>query len=361
MHECFNNVIELIETGHLTLSFKVNGVSIKIKNPNLDVIEWVDDFCDPENNIEKLIVLCIKCITSISGIDTKDLFFEIYDVLLNSSTFPILYKMKVYADYLMVTATRTSKYLESFCYTEESRYMWKSWKAKNKFSNFRFDSLNQIQNSWVIWNEAEDHRLESNSEWEKAFFIASATNPKGVETVSKKWKTQESLEEERRREFVEKAKKGEFEQSPSSTPRRNFNKHKSVEELREEMRKWVLGEEDEHDNIVTEYKNEIQRTVEEMQRRSEEIKLRNKRKKEDIERTVTGVSLIGFTEEQIRSRVKPIETTSFVEDVNKNIIDNFIMKPIDKGNLFVDGIEVKGEYKEDSLMDRISNRKPTME
>jgi hypothetical protein len=98
-----------------------------------------------------------------------------------------------------------------------------------------------------------------------------------------------------------------------------------------------------------------------MQRRSEEIKLRNKRKKEDIERTVTGVSLIGFTEEQIRSRVKPFETTSFVEDVNKNIIDNFIMKPIDKGNLFVDGTEVKGEYKEDSLMDRISNRKPTME
>jgi len=362
MSDCFQHIREIIEIGHLTKSFKLNDVSIKIKNPNLQLIDWSEEFSS--NLIEKKLILLCRCIISISGIDTRNLHFELYESFINSHSFSILDKLRVYADHTMYIATKANKYLEAFCYTDESRYIWKAWKARSLFTSYKLEDINNLQLSWVIWNEAEDERLESDRDWEKAFFIASASNAKGVESVQKKWKAKDKSEMDRREEVIEMAKKGALE-DPSKkkyVQQKNYNRSKSEEELKEEMRKWVAGEEDEHDRAVREHKEEVQNTINEMKRQAEEMKKRNREKRSELENVVTGMSLIGLTEEQIRSRVKKdIFEAPTINEGNKSVIENFFMKPTTTGNLTIEDGEVKGNYTQPSLMDKISNRRPSME
>jgi hypothetical protein len=359
MSNCFNDIRDIIQFGYIEQSFKINDIFIKLKNPNLQTIDWANQF-SPSTSIEKNLAILSKCITSIAGRDTENLHFEIYDMLINSQIFSILHKIGVYADLLMSRAIKSNKYLEAFCYTEESRYLWKAWKARSLFSNHKLNDLNNIQISWVIWNEAEDERFESDKEWEKAFFIASATNPKGVEAVQKKWKMREQTEETRRLEIVEDAKKGILENTENKPKKTHIKKSKTTEDLRDEMRRWVMGEEDEHDISVREYKEEIQRSVDEMVRRSEEIRKRNRKKRDELDQAIKGISLIGLTEEDVKNKYKKEPNAYDVQDVNKQVIDSFIMTPVDKGNLSVNDGEVVGKQPE-SLMDRISHRRPTME
>lgn len=359
MSNCFDDIREIIQFGYIEQSFKINDISLKMKNPNLQIIEWAGEVSS-YSNVEKNIAILSKCITSIAGRDTENYHFEIFDMLLNSQIYTVLYRIGVYADLLMSKATKASKYLEAFCYTDESRYLWKAWKARSLFSTHKLNDLNNSQISWVIWNEAEDERLESDKEWEKAFFIASATNPKGVEAVQKKWKMREQTEETRRLELVEDAKKGVLENTENKPKKIHTKKSKTTEDLKEEMRRWVTGEEDEHDIAVREYKEEIQKSVDEMVRQSEEIRKRNRKKREELDQAIKGVSLIGLTEDEVRSKYKKEQSSYDVQDVNKQVIDSFIMTPVDKGNLSVTDNGVVGKQP-DSLMDRISNRKPTME
>ncbi len=362
MSNCFDNIREIIEKGFLTQSFKINGTSIKIKNPNFNIFEWADEYSS--NPIERNISVIARCIISISGMEFKDFTFELIEELLNSHLFFILSKMNIYANSLMRKAVHSHKYLEAFCYTDESRYLWKAWKARSLFTTHKLDDLNNIQISWVLWNEAEDERLESDKEWEKAFFIASATNPKGVESVQKKWKSKENTENSRREEIVQNAINGllEIENNKQDKTKPITKKHKSFDDLREEMRRWVAGEEDEHDYAVRSYKDEIQRNLDNMKRQSEEIRKRNKEKRRELDSAITGISLQGLSEEQIKSKIKPYkESNPDINMVNNSVINDFIQTPIERGNLSVEDGLIKDTYKPSSLMDKISQRKPTME
>jgi len=357
MSDCFKDIRDIIEKGFIIESFKINEVHIKIKNPNLQLIEWSEEFSS--QNIERSIALLSKLIISISGRDTKDFFYEIFESLMDSQIFSILTKMYMYAYRLMGRAIDANKYLEAYCYTEESRYLWRAWKARSLFTTHRLEDLNNIQISWVIWNEAEDERIESDRDWEKAFFVASATNPKGVESVQKKWKNKDNQEFERREDLIEQAVKGLLEETNNEVKRKTRKKrHKTMEDLEEEMRKWVAGEEDDHDIIVRTYKEEIQSHIDDLVQQAEEMKKRGRQKRAELDSAITGISLVGLTEEQIKSKVKPGIAAPDVNDVNRNIIGNIIMKPT-QGNLSIDGDKVITN--QPSLMDKIAQRKPTME
>ncbi len=359
MSDYFKDIRNIIEKGFIVESFKINDVIIKIKNPNLQIIEWTEEFSS--QNIERSVALLTKLIISISGRETKDFFYEVFETLMDSQIFSILSKMYVYAHRLMNRAIHANKYLEAYCYTDESRYLWKAWKSRSLFTTHRLEDLNNIQISWVIWNEAEDERIESDRDWEKAFFIASATNPKGVEAVQKKWRIKDNQELERREDLIDQAVKGLFEETEGVEIKKKtrIKKQKTMQDLEEEMRKWVSGEEDDHDVIVRTYKEDIQNHIDELVRQAEEIKKQNKKKRAELDSAITGISLVGLTEEQIRSKVKPQDIAApNINDVNRNIIDSFIMKPT-QGNLSVDGDKVV--VNQPSLMDKIAQRKPTME
>ncbi len=184
-----------------------------------------------------------------------------------------------------------------------------------------------------------------------------------LDLCKKKWKAKDKSEMDRREEVIEMAKKGALEDpSKKKYIQKNYNRSKSEEELREEMRKWVAGEEDEHDIAVREHKEEVQNTINEMKRQSEEMRRRNREKRAELESAVTGMSLIGLTEEQIRSMVKKdVFAAPNINEANKSVIEDFFMRPTTTGNLTIEDGEVKGNYTEPSLMDRISNRRPTME
>jgi len=359
MSDYFKDIREIIENGYLTLSCSINNISLKIKNPTPEIIIWASEFS--EDNTERSVALLSKIILSVSGRDNdKDFFYEIYDILLNSQIYTLLSNLYIYANHLMKKASSSNKYLEAYCYTEESRYLWKAWKARSLFTTHKLQELNNTQISWVIWNEAEDERIESDRDWEKAFFVASATNPKGVEAVQKKWKAKDRDEILRREELLEFVSKGLLnEDSETPVKRKPKKRHKTMEDLEEEMRKWVSGEEDEHDIIVRSYKEEVQKNIDDMLLKAQEIKKANRQKRIDIDNAITGISLVGLTEDDVRKKIKPHDNaTPNIIDVNKNIINNFIVKP-NSGNLSIQDGQVVNH--QPSLMDKISQRKPTME
>ena len=138
--------------------------------------------------------------------------------------------------------------------------------------------LNDFQTNWVAWNQLEDDKMSTKTEWEQALLITSAFNAKGAKSIRSGWESDEQEEKQYRTSLMEDARKGivgTVEQRKKQASRNNFD------DLKEQMRKWVAGEEDEHDRIVREYKQSMYRKIE-LEKRAQQARERNRRMVEDL-------------------------------------------------------------------------------
>lgn len=371
MSDCYKEVREIITQGalHRRVVFPKHDLSLKLKSVSFQGLDWLDDY-SPSNSWKREIAFIAKSFQSINGRiigDCEESLYWITDFLQSLSPYLLRY-LSVYNFVLLDKSKRAHDFLEAYCYEPESRALWQQWKAHSSMgfdpSNGAFTTLNPTQASWVSWNQAEDERLSVRVEWDQALLVTSAFNHKGAQEIRKNWQSEEEANAKYREKVRELARKGvtDFEEEKN----RLRNKLDSFDDLKEEMRKWLAGEEDDHDRAIREYKSAMYQKIEDDKRRAEEIREANRRKVQDIQELRASASPIrAYSDEEINSLslgVKKFKQTNEHEERFEHVKERYIMAKEVSGSLRVteDGaslVPVDGE----SLMDKLKNRTPTID
>jgi hypothetical protein len=183
-------------------------------------------------------------------------------------------------------------YIESFLYETISRKMWSDiGKGYPNLSHVtglpgtEKMSLNPIQEVWLSYNQHEDSRVQYMGEWELTKAVMSSQNPKAVQKITdadKKKLSEDEANHQRTHDiayyrFIGETDKSDFLKSGGIGNVLEVNgekifQPKSADELAEEFRRWVTGEEDLHDKVVRNFKEEIKSNADkEFARRHQEM------------------------------------------------------------------------------------------
>jgi len=170
---------------------------------------------------------------------------------------------------LMRKVRNATEIAEGFLYEEVSRSLWKT-EGTDLFSTagLNLGGLNPVQKLWVYFNRAEDTGNQERHDWEMAKFLIGPHVPKGIKKINAKDKEQRTQMRQRRESILDRVyyeaqgvipKKGEGEK------RSRFQKYEgwdvkvaeTEEELQDEMRRWVDGTKDTHDDAIDYVKAKI--------------------------------------------------------------------------------------------------------
>lgn len=170
-----------------------------------------------------------------------------------------------------------------FCLEDLSRMMWAQIGSR-RFScpevtgvpGSEMLGMNGVQKMWLAYNEIEDRRIEQETNWRHAKFVASAQSPKGVKKIEMqdqlRLKRELNARQEEKDRFYYQCIGVVGEDDKLEDGRARHKESKSPGELADEYQRWVSGDMDEHDRIIAAYKNAIMENYEaENQRRQEQI------------------------------------------------------------------------------------------
>ena len=204
--------------------------------------------------------------------------------------------------------------VEAFIYEVTSRYKWKSINKmllQSGVPGAERLGLNTVQRIWSAFNEMEDARRADETLWEGSKLVASSNSPKAVGKIDEKDRQRRTDELEMRQRrldqfYYEKigvlVPDGDVKVGASTSHRLA---HKSVEDLEEEMRRWVTGDADAHDAAVEDYKARIRAQQEqaraEMAARRIAVQAERERQAAEVESTgFRPQPLLALTAEQLQ-------------------------------------------------------------
>ena len=277
-------------------------------------------------------------------------------------------------------------YLEAYLYGDESRRLWKNTGSGlyplHKMSpvpGIESLGVNQWQASWVAWNRLEDERDHQEYLWSNTKVLVSLQSHKGSESLSNRDRQRQQTEDERRGSVRERAEHrfryGEPEEDSNKPPAETVQKARTNGELEEEMRRWISGDLDWHDQIVEDYKNRILEQQEERERQKEAImsELRAQREQQDKDLGVAKPVLRGITPEEMERmrRGAPSQGAKFLvePDSVSRTINRFLRPTVQPGNLSVDAAgniiekppSVPDRADEVSLADQVASRRVVLD
>jgi len=243
---------------------------------------------------------------------------------------------------------------EAYCYETVSRYQWRTYDNHSPADHMGIPGLeklgtNHIQRMWTFYNAVEDQRLQDDRMWE-GFKLSISPHTKGVKKIDQR-DTQQRREELNRRQSVqdrfyyiatgvlEVGPKGVVKDTPPGLA------VKSVEDLEQEMYRWVTGQEDQHDQVVRAYKERISRKHEEVKtERARRAALM--REQYDDNAVLASTALVGYTAEQLQEILKGRRTG--VRSVlpggggaRDYLYEKYLERPADPGLLQAEGGQLK--------------------
>jgi len=158
--------------------------------------------------------------------------------------------------------------VEVYCFETISRYKWKTTGGDGLLQTgvpgAEKLGRNAVQRIWHAFNEMEDTKRAEETAWEGYKLVASSNAPKAIRKMDDKDKERRRLESEERQKRLDRlyyhkigviTAKGEYHGADGSMHR--IEGAKSVEDLEDEMRRWVTEDYDLHDRVVAAYKAHI--------------------------------------------------------------------------------------------------------
>ena len=288
--------------------------------------------------------------------------------------------------------------VEAFLYETESRYLWKAEGAASVTAGGlgpKDPGLNQIQKLWVFYNRAEDDSESDRREWEIAKFMIGPHVPKGIKKINAKDKKQRNDAKRRREAIMDRVYyevQGVIPKKKTKDGTSRFEKYEgwdvkvaeTEEELQDEMRRWVAGIKDPHDNVIDYVKAKIKTERETAKNRAQaqRVALERAMEEEGVPKTqlipMTGKAAQEFLE-RVRARVPG--TSKVMQDslAHNSAYEKYIKKNPEVGMLEVDeegnitsktAVDPKqmvemlrkpDEREAKSLQDLVSGRRPTMQ
>ena len=181
----------------------------------------------------------------------------------------ILLGLLVATNSLLAREQRAVEGLEPFLYEEESRFLWKGLGMKYLEGQGvlpRPMGYNPVQRLWARYNQSEDERERTRREWSFTKFITSPHAPKEIGRINKSEQSDEQEVLDARQAcldaFYYKSKGVSLHIPKKRIGNAELKSASTVEELEDEMKRWILGEKDEHDLIIDAYKEKIRQLIE---------------------------------------------------------------------------------------------------
>lgn len=209
--------------------------------------------------------------------------------LYNALPVSLFNKISKEVEYLYSRFLEASQYFEGFCYTDKSRYLWKSLKYPGSkigdrlsLNGSEFLGLNNIQHNWFFVN----NNLDAEEEYEKQFnlsvMVASSFNPKGANTLSRNFEVKrEELKEVRKSIAKYGYDKIRYEKERSIE---EWSKPiKSREDIVRELEKQISGVKDKHDLFIENWIKNQQKIAEDSRKKMEAKQELHRKKQDELE------------------------------------------------------------------------------
>jgi len=154
--------------------------------------------------------------------------------------------------------------VEPYAYEKVSRYKWKSFGNQPFSSHNELNTkigTNHVQRMWTFYNQIEDQRVKDDVYWDGIKFATSVHASKGVKKIDDRDKQNRKEEQDRRQRVQDTffyTVKGVIRKEELDKTKGDLKSGgKSADDLSDEMRRWVSGEADWHDDIVNNYKRMV--------------------------------------------------------------------------------------------------------
>ncbi len=350
----YEDLSELLVPGFLSASIEQDGHRFTLRSLSQGDVSYLRQFTrddDPSWRIH-LIAHSLWMVDGLPFLGNPFSHRAAYDHLLHTNK-PLIRAMLGTVYGFFARMREVGHYLEAYLYEDESRRLWKNTGSGtyplhglSPVPGVEVLGLNQWQASWVAWNRLEDERDHQEYLWSNTKVLVSLQSHKGYESLNNRDRQRHQTEDERRATVREKAehrfKYGEPEEDPSKPPVETVRKARTNDELEDEMRRWIAGDLDWHDQIVEDYKNRIREQIEERERQKEQImaELREQREKLDQDLGVPKPTLRGITPEEMAKmqRENPTTGAKFIVEADpvSRTFNRYLRPTVQPGNLSVD-------------------------
>lgn len=258
----YKDLESILFKGFISYGFVYNGVAYRFKSLAESEFDYINDKWFFVDNIEDKFKYFLAF--SILEINAENLLVVRHESefikgilsVINSWPQEFYFKVSKLIDVFRERQSYSSKLLEAYTYTDESRMMWSCY--KNMFLNSphvtgypgtELFTLSAIQKSWIYINTLEDLRIQVENLNDVGRLSGAAANPEGM----KEYNTKETNRRNNLKMYREQVKKNAG--YGSVVPVGGI----SDEELVEQLRRAQRGEKDEHDLIVEQYELNLKR------------------------------------------------------------------------------------------------------
>ena len=251
--------------------------------------------------------------------------------------------------------------VEVFCFELASRYKWKTLGGASGLHHSGVPGaehlgMNAAQRIWVAFNEMEDTKRSEETAWEGFKLVASSNAPKAIKKMDERDHQRRADDQEARQRRLDLHyygklgvvdEKGVVQGTDGSMHR--IQGVKTVEDLENEMKRWVTEDHDLHDQVVADYKERIrvQHETEAQEREARRQALQRKREELGWEDgKFRPQPLMAMSAEQLQAMLSQRQMgrpgVSFIpkSQTTEKLFNKYIGERPDAGNLAVVGGKV---------------------
>lgn len=291
VEEAYENLERIIIYGFLSVRISFNGHDLLIKNISDKEYQQMLMFCSDTDRMRLNLFSLAYCTVSIDGENLLEKRNENISQIIGfykKSSALFIVKIVEAINELNTTYMESLDYLEGFCYSNRSRYLWGVVDPYNRsqYTGIRgldVIGVNSAVESWISINKKLDDEQEYTKSLNNTILIVGATNYKSAKMLSKNYeKHTEELQELRddvckygydKKRIEENDKKREEWIAPL----------KSREDLVRELYRQMSGKKDRHDLYIDKWIENQKKKAEVAKKNVEERQIAFRKKIEETD------------------------------------------------------------------------------
>ena len=364
--DVYADVEELLYPGYITETVMVDGVTVSFRSAypsDQHLLRVRVPACRTVRDWKKVAVANATWEVDGHIIVSDDLMSRRrLDDLCGSLSASVLDTLYAAVSTVRIRLEDAAKVFEAYCYESHSRAKWRMFGRKcpseRAPSWVAGAGSNSIQQLWVSFNLYEDDRLQWENDWYAATTVAATMSHKWVQQIrteeSNRWKA----ELDRRNEVIRKAKNPGVDREEDTGIK--VVRHRTNDDLIDQMKRWQRGELDDHDRIVQDYKEGIRR-------RHDETREAHERRMAALDQAMAEspevAPIVGYTAEQMAEMgLKAPSRTHRLYDAGHpgRLYDKYLSGDIPIGGLRPDGKGGDMSANRPPISEAMSGRRVTM-
>jgi len=337
IQQAYENIEKIIIQGFLTVGISFNKNYFLIKNITDKEYNNMDFYRSENDKYYNILYHLSFCTVFINSINFLEKRIENISKLVKFYTsMPISFIVKIrdIIEKLNNEYLASLNYLEGFCYTDRSRYLWSVVDINSRsqylgIAGLNNVGMNSVQENWIIINKKLDDEDSYQKSLDLSFLIASASNPKGVKVLSRNYDShKKELDELRsdiakygydRKRIEEQQVKAEW-----TAP------IKSREDLVRELYRQMSGKKDKHDLFIDQWMKQQRDMAEEAKKQAETRQREFRVKLQDVDMTrleeSMPISSAELKKRLIKNKISEKSNQSMSSFENYDQKDRFIKK-----------------------------------